>query len=320
MQLTAKLRNVEGALLLMYHSVAERPQIKYIDPVNHVPPIVFTRQMAFLSRHRIVIPLHELVSILQENRTPPTGTVVITFDDGYLDNLTVAAPILDRYALPATLFLPTSYIDRGENQWVDEAYTAFKYRSKSTLALGPEHATIFNLNDPKQNKAGYKAICARLLGARAEDRRLQLAELYDQLQPTNRPPRLTMTWDEVQTLLSKFNSFRIGCHTLEHTDLTSISEDEAKSELSTCAQRIQETLGLRPRHFSFCYGRTSESLRRLLPEVGFEAACGGGGLDPVAKAPVDLFRLPRVAAPASMRRFDLLTSSANTGIWRRMGR
>ena len=43
----------------------------------------------------------------------------ITFDDGYRDNLTVAAPILEKYRLPATLFLATGYVERGETQWSD---------------------------------------------------------------------------------------------------------------------------------------------------------------------------------------------------------
>jgi peptidoglycan/xylan/chitin deacetylase (PgdA/CDA1 family) len=320
MRLTARFQSVEGAIILMYHSVADDQLRKFIDPANHVPADIFTRQMEFLSQQRKVVSLGELLVILQQGKSPPAELVVITFDDGYLDNLTIAAPILDRYELPATLFLPTSYIDRGETQWVDQAYTAFKFRSKPIFAMGTERATLFDLDDPGQNWAGYKTVCGELLKAGAQERQILLTELYDQLQPTAQPPRLTMTWDEVRTLLSRHRCFQIGGHTREHTDLTSVSEDKAKTELTTCARRIQDELGVRPRHFSFCYGRTSEFLRRLTTEAGFEAACGGGGLDPVIKAHADVFRLPRVAAPATMRRFDLLTSSANTGIWRRLGR
>jgi peptidoglycan/xylan/chitin deacetylase (PgdA/CDA1 family) len=114
--------------------------------------------------------------------------------------------------------------------------------------------------------------------------------------------------------------FQVGGHTLEHTDLTSISEKEARKELSSCARRFEEELGFHPRYFSFCYGRTSELLRQLAAEAGFEAACGGEGLNPVIEAPANIFRLPRIAAPASMELFDLVTSASNTGIWRRLGR
>ena len=320
MQLMAHIRQEEGAIILMYHSVADDKSAQWIDPANHNPADVFARQMEFLSNKRKVVALDELVAELKQGKTPPAGTMAITFDDGYLDNLTVAAPILDYYQLPATLFLPTGYIDRGESQWVDQAYCAFKFRSESALSWRAKAAIIFDLDDPAQHQTGYRVVCKELLQAGVVQRHELLDKLNEQLQPSALPPRLTMNWDEMRTLLSKHRCFQIGGHTLEHTDLSGVSEEQAQKELTACAQRIEEELGQRPRHFSFCYGRTSASLRRLAAAAGFEAACGGEGVDPVIKAPADLFRLPRVAVPASMGRFDLLTSSANTGIWRRLGR
>lgn len=314
------LRQIEGAIVLMYHSVADDQDAKWIDPANHVPADIFARQIEFLARKRQVVALDELVSTLRQGKTPAAGTVVITFDDGYLDNLTVAAPILDHYKLPATLFLPTGYIDRGESQWVDQVYSAFKFRSNSKLIWETGGTNTFNLDDTNAHQSGYLAVCDQLLQAGARKRRELLDELHRQLQPTRVPPRLTMNWQEVKSLLSSYHCFEMGGHTVEHADLTAVAPEVAQEEFTVCAQRIEEELDVRPRFFSFCYGRTSESLRRMAAAAGFEAACGGEGLDPVIKAPADLLRLPRVAGPASMRRFDLLTSSANTGIWRRLGR
>lgn len=320
MQLMAYLQGIQGAVVLMYHTVADETCCHWVDPRNHVPAVVFERQMAFLARRKRVISLAELVVLLQQGKSPANGTVVITFDDGYLDNLTVAAPILDRYGLPATLFLPTGYIDRAETQWVDQAYSAFKFRNNSRLVWGEGVATTFNLDDRTEHQAGYLAVCEQLLQAGVHERRELLDELFGQLHPASLPPRLTMNWHEVKSLQRSYPCFEIGGHTVEHIDLSNVSEEEAQKELITCAQRLEEELGVQPRHFSFCYGRTSDSLRRMAAAAGFEAACGGDGLDPVLRAPADLFRLPRVAGPAAMRRFDLLISSANTGIWRRLGR
>lgn len=320
MKLTARLQSIKGAIILMYHSVADDSLAKWIDPANHVPADIFSQQMAYLASKRRVVALDELVADLKQGKTPPDGSIAITFDDGYLDNLTVAAPILDSYDLPATLFLPTGYIDRGESQWVDQAYGAFKFRSKSALYWGTEPATMFNLDSPPQYKAGYRIVCNELLKADSVERRALLNKLYEQLQPFPIPPRLTMNWDNIRTLLKRHHCFQIGGHTLEHTDLSSVSKEQAQKELIFCAQRIEGELGVRPGHFSFCYSRTSESLCRLTAACGFESACGGDKFDPVIRAPVDLMWLPRVVGPASMRRFDILTSSANAGLWRRLGR
>ncbi|MFH7320737.1 polysaccharide deacetylase family protein [Desulfurivibrio sp. D14AmB] len=320
MNLASSLRGCEGAVVLMYHSAAEEAQSKWIDPRDHVPADVFTQQMEFLSRERRVVSLVELVSCLKQGQTPEKGTVVITFDDGYLDNLTVAAPILENYGLTATLFLPTGYIDRGENQWVDQAYAAFKARTRNKLKWISDSPQVYDLKQPVQHKAAYRAVCSTLLVAAREKRHSLLANLYDQLAPARHPPRLTMNWEEVQTLVSRHRCFEIGGHSLEHTDLTRVSEADAIKELTGCAERIKEMLGRPPRYFSFCYSRTSKPLQRLVAEAGFEAACGRCGYDIAINSKKDLFDLPRIEAPPTMDNFDLITCAANTGVWRRLGR
>jgi peptidoglycan/xylan/chitin deacetylase (PgdA/CDA1 family) len=320
MGLMARLRQINGAIILMYHSVADDSLSKWIDPDNHVAAEVFAQQMEFLSKNRKVVSLSDLIATLKEGRTPVDGTVVITFDDGYLDNLSVAAPILDRYGLPALLFLPSAYIDRGENQWIDQAYTAFKFRTNSILMLGSNPVRQYDLDNSVQNRAGYKAVWGELLSASAEERKEILADLYRQLQPAGRSPQLSMSWDDVRTLLKKYKGFQIGGHTAEHTDLTSVSDEKAKEELAICSKRIEDELNIHTRFFSYCYCRSSKGVRNLVAEAGFEAACGGGELDPAIKAPADLYQLPRVEVPDSMRRFDILTTSKNAGMWWWLGR
>lgn len=320
MQIAARARDIKGAIILMYHSVADQKLAPWIDPDNHVLAGDFEKQMTFLVKRRKVIALNDLITMLQENKTPENGTVIITFDDGYVDNLTVAAPILDHFGLPATLFLPTSYIDRGETQWIDQVYSAFKFRTKHKLSWRKSATIRLDVNDPKQYNVAYQNVCQSLMCATKAERYNKLNELYEQLQPSEQPPRLTMNWNDVRTLLTKHQCFEIGAHTLEHTNMTNSSEDEAYDELTGSARRIKTMIGIQPRHFSFPYGRTSEHLRQLVARAGFESAFGGGGIDPIVTSANDPYALPRIEAPVSMAHFDMLTNTANTGIWRRLGR
>lgn len=323
MRLSARLQGEgqRGAIILMYHSVAEGEARTFVDPRNHVPAAVFEQQAAFLAEHRTIVALSELTRMLARGEAPCPGTVAITFDDGYLDNLTTAAPILARYGLPATLYLATGYIDRAEMQWIDQVYTAFERRTANTIPWNDSRGEQrFDLNRIAGRQQAYRAICKSLLTASAEERRGMLNMVRDVLMPTEQPPKLTMSWDDVRTLVSQNPAFEIGGHTCEHLDLTHGPVEQARSEFTGCMQRIQEETGRLPRHFSFPYGRTLPALRTMAREAGFHSACGGGGADPVVRAATDLYALPRVAAPGSMERFDLLTSSANTGFWRRLGR
>jgi peptidoglycan/xylan/chitin deacetylase (PgdA/CDA1 family) len=321
MHLDARLRGRSGAVAFMYHSVADDDTAQWIDPRSHVPATVFAQQMAWLAANRTVVSLQQLVEWLRSGEAVPDGTVVLTFDDGYLDNLTVAAPILARYGLPATLFLPSGYIDRGETQWVDQVYTAFKRRRSRWLDFqdfGDVAAAQFDLDDPAGRHQAYLSICGLFIKEGYDSRCRMLGRLREQLDPDVEPPRLGMDWNDVRSLLATWEGFSIGGHTAEHTDVSAVSDAVARREIEHGAARIADETNERPRYFSFCYSRTTEAASRLLSEAGFEAAFGQCSIEPAIKPGSDLFNLPRVEAPCRLTGYDLAASAINGGIWRRL--
>jgi peptidoglycan/xylan/chitin deacetylase (PgdA/CDA1 family) len=100
-------------MILMYHRVSTT----WHDPWTlNVSPENFAEQLEVIVRTRHVMSLREFFQRFRSN-TLPRGAVAITFDDGYADNLHVAAPILKRFDVPATLFITTGYLDRPEFWW-----------------------------------------------------------------------------------------------------------------------------------------------------------------------------------------------------------
>lgn len=281
------IRGVSGTVILMYHSVPDAASRQWVDPDNAMPLEGFEWQMEFLHRHRRVISLDELITSIEAGRELAVGTVVLTFDDGYRDNLTVVAPILQRYQFPAVLYLPTEYINRGRTQFIDELYAIFSSRTVET-------------------RREYEAIVAELIDADMEGRERILAELAEELRPTARPPRLTMNWDEVRELVRRYPNFAIGAHTAEHVDLRARPE-HAKEQIARCVADIERELGFRPAHFSFPYGRHAELSRRAVRECGLKSAVVAGE-DYLIGVRSNRFELARVAAPASMTRFRSLTA------------
>ena len=73
------------------------------------PPEVFRTFCTFFKEHYDVVRLADQVRARREGR-PTTGTLSITFDDGYLDNYAVAAPILKELGLTATFFVTTGFV------------------------------------------------------------------------------------------------------------------------------------------------------------------------------------------------------------------
>src|SRR5262249_42280820 len=106
-ELSQRPANVAG-LILMYHRIAELQ----FDPWGlAVSPRHFAEHLEVLRKHGQPRPLTQAVKALQRQEEVEGRPLVITFDDGYADNLYNAAPLLDRYDVPATLFLATGYID-----------------------------------------------------------------------------------------------------------------------------------------------------------------------------------------------------------------
>ena len=101
--------------IIMYHQVTytEHPQTNWVSPEN------FEWQMTYLKEHNYdVIPLGELVEAVEEGRSLPRKTAVITFDDGYENNYTQAFKVLKEYGFPATIFVPSDKVGtKGRLTW-----------------------------------------------------------------------------------------------------------------------------------------------------------------------------------------------------------
>lgn len=96
-----------GASILMYHSVGYNRAFFTVRPDN------FDRQLAYLKKRKLeIIKLSDLISRFKNGQNI-NGCVCLTFDDGYLDNLTEALPILEKYNFPATIFVTTGLVGRA---------------------------------------------------------------------------------------------------------------------------------------------------------------------------------------------------------------
>jgi peptidoglycan/xylan/chitin deacetylase (PgdA/CDA1 family) len=276
-------------------------------------PVLFDAQMAFLSRYRRVVPLSEVIDQVRSGVSPPAGTVCITFDDGYLDNLTIAAPILAKYKLPATLYLATGYIERGEAQWADSLYWLFRRRTKSRLQIPSLQCDAADLASSASRGVVLNLLHRHLLETNYQERKQLLDEIERQLAPNTRQPQLTMNWDDVRALCRRYPTFEIGGHTRNHIDLRKHFCEDASSEITGCAEDVQREIGVFPRHFSFPYGRWCIETQKMVIAMGWFSAVG---ISTTVRADhlSDPFAISRVEAPQSMTELRFKTSGAYPGI------
>ncbi len=161
--------------ILIFHRV-----LPEVDPLFEDTPDAarFEQQMQWAARWFNVLPLSEAVQRLQSGSLPARA-LSITFDDGYADNATVAAPLLKRLGLTATFFVTTGVLNGGR-MWNDTVIEAVRRAPAGVLdfsALGLGRATL-------AGPASRRAVIEQVLGAikrRPYDERLQLVQQIESL-------------------------------------------------------------------------------------------------------------------------------------------
>ena len=114
----ARRVGVQGNQLPMvrYHSISESPD--YCPRSISVPAGLFEREIAYLAANYVVLKHEQAVECLLMGRPFPSRAVVISFDDGYKDNVTTALPILTRYGVSAIFYVAAGPVLERERFWV----------------------------------------------------------------------------------------------------------------------------------------------------------------------------------------------------------
>ena len=268
------LRGFAGlATCLMYHRVATGSAADARSPFSpnlelFVAEEEFEKQIAWLARNYNCLPLGEAVALL-EQRELPRRTVVVTFDDGYRDNL-LALPILERHRVPATIYITTGAIARTRTLWWDEQESALA--ALSTLEL---HGRRWELSTPALTSRAF-ADLNRLFKAMqpaAQDRLMAELRARAGSEPTFRDETI-LSWDEVR-MLDRHPLISIGAHTVDHHVMSQLSEEELEHQLVASRRELEHQLGHPVEHFAYPFGAVEHAAERefkAAASVGFASA------------------------------------------------
>ena len=290
--------------ILCYHSVVDRALPPWVSESGlHLPAEQFEAQIRFLAAHYRVIPLADLVRALIEGAAMPPRAAVITFDDGYANNLRVAAPILVAQGCPATIFLATGYVESGALYWWDELHLLL------TRGLGRTIDTVqgrLDLTSERGVRAARALLKPRLESATLADRRRLLSGLAEAI-PGEVPPELRetirpMTWGEAGALGR--DGLTAGGHTHEHRVLDGISPADQAADIEGCAIALRRhSLWSTPTVFCYPAGRATRAACNALAGSGFAAAVTAPSsqwTERLAGPGNDLALLPRLLVGSAM--------------------
>ena len=274
------------ATIVTFHRVADRaPGDPYSLPTLFISRERFRRTLDFLQSRYHIMRLAELREILLRNEPLPPNALAITLDDGYRDAFDNAIPVLQDASLPATVFLPTAYIDSpGTVFWWDEAYYLLHTANRTCVSL---HDLTRHPGDRLPDRLLDTVAAAELPGLDhaiiATIDALQSCapdaarEFLDALWLRTGAERTTFvkqnaiaTWKDVRRAAQ--NGISFGSHTRHHVFLHREPEDVVRDELRVSREELEKRLGEEVLDFAYPGGRITVDVRRWVREAGYR--CG----------------------------------------------
>jgi peptidoglycan/xylan/chitin deacetylase (PgdA/CDA1 family) len=263
------------------------------------------RQFLFLKRHYRLMHLEDALEELycgssqnkvkkRDNRIP----LVITFDDGYLNNYTYAFRLARELQIPYTLFLIPDYVERGAYfWWLADDYLADHAHVEKVVV----EEKVYHLNQPTERKALAKVIDRRTrYVATVAERETFLTEIQQALE-TPLPDRqsagmsddtLPADWQEVLEM-DRSGWVSIGAHTMHHPLLTYLTDAaELQREVHECREVLEQRLGHPVRTFCYPAGKYGEQSVQAVKAAGYTWAVTT--IDAVNTPATDPFLLRRI--------------------------
>ena len=273
-------------LVLLYHRVSEEVDVHSLA----VTPAHFRSHLEWLASNCNVLPLDALLSTPPDDL--PEAAVALSFDDGYLDNLEVAAPMLAADALPASFFLTTRWLHEEGEYWWDALERAILGPVTLPPALSvdlPGGPVTLPTRSRDDRIAAHDRLHRELVSATL-DTRERLVAFVDRWSGAPRSRRRPVLADEALSL-ARLPGVTIGAHGVNHLALTHQTDDTIAYEAKESRLALERVSGRPVGLFAYPYGASDARVAdRLRLEYGWSMSCGDAAIPPIW----DAARVPRL--------------------------
>ena len=231
-----------GLIIINYHRLKENDIATDFCEEIYGPNIgLFEKQMRWLAENTDVLSEDDLVDFVNGEKPFSRRGVIVTFDDGYIDNYTLAYPLLKVLNLPAIFFISTSLIEERHLGWWDIIDYMIKRSGKNSIRFKGEKIQIES-NEEKKDAAN--TLRTHICNTADCDPKLVLDNLsfetdvdYPSLKSQDKE---LMTWEQINEV--EMNGIRIGSHTHTHKILSTLDIGEQMTEMEISKRVLEENL------------------------------------------------------------------------------
>jgi len=280
--------------------------------------------LSVLSKRYHFISLMDAVEMLSGHRPVQPYSLVLTFDDGYRNNLTHALPILRRYNAPATFFVPTDFINNPRPFWFDRLDYALQqthvngrkvkvgsftmYLESGDRETLQESFKEFRRSAKKQKQiSDYEFLgdMERLSESLEAESGRSLADIQK-----NDDFSAIMSWENIRENCD--GDVTIGSHTIDHIRLDKVDSETARYQLAESKRDIEAHTGISCRILCYPNGSFNEETVNLAKECGY--VCGLTAKEGLNKSGDDLMKLKRIGLPIHTNTTGLLALISGVSI------
>lgn len=235
-----------GIPILAYHRILDVPdECSFPFDIELVSASVaaFESQMEYIKERFKPISFATLLQYLDRGDTPPPGSIIVTFDDGFSDNYYNAFPVLKRLDIPATIFLSSGYVENHEMFWYEKLCFAIM-TTKVKFIAAPDLPGIPIHGTPASRRIAMNVLMRRLKTIKNEARVRLLDDIFGQLLADHdsfvHGNSCSITWDQAREMSA--HQIEFGSHSVTHPVLSMLDETSLKYELEHSKLQIESAL------------------------------------------------------------------------------
>ena len=262
-----------GVMVLNYHRIGNSDNSTFDRGLWSASADAFDVQMRFIKSHFQVIAAADLPDVLARRKG---RNVLVTFDDGYVDNYRVAFPILKRHQIRAVFFIATGFIDNPRLPWWDQVAWMVRTSKQEAIRLPQWIPAPVAFDEPSREKA-VRTLLRTLKNLPCHLTGEYLQAIADATGNERCDPALGkslwMSWEMLREMRDAGMS--VGGHTVNHPILANMSREQQWLEIAGCRQRIVAELNVPMAYFSYPVGGLrafNQETRSCLQEAGVQFA------------------------------------------------
>lgn len=298
----------------MYHSISDKANLQGgPDCLDLVGMVVTTKffedQIRFISQNYTVIPIDQYINHVTNKDVLPSNPLLITFDDGFLDNYLNAVPILEKYGCTATFFIIGNAVDASGDVILHRLYYAIdKLKQKvSKIKTDNYGEVVCDVSSKAGKLTSIKDLRKAMATMKPEEKISFLNEIekYSSVRFPEEYKNIYMSDNHLMDIIKR--GFKVGGHTMSHPNLKLLSKTDIQEEVTEMIKILKKYDISNTQVFAYPYGQKNnfnDEAKACIKEANY--SCAMTTIEGLNYSKTDQYELKRIEV-GNISNYELLT-------------